>query len=285
MEVRELAPALLALGEIFQEVNVLANPDGPPVSLDVRATDGGSFEIHLLLAQADGWIKQVVGLFSSDDATALANVIAYVTGAAGLFALIRSLHRRRVIRQERPEPGIVRLVFDDGTTLDVPSVVLDLYQSSRLREHARDIVKPLSQEGVDRVEIAVDNDPERVVVLKDQVTAFDVPEAPDLAIGDRETDMALTIASIAFNEGNKWRLSDGDRTFWAAVEDTDFLDRVEAGEPFRKGDILRCQLRVQQWQTEDGLKTDYSVIRVVEHLPAVRPLPLPLFPDESEPDP
>lgn len=97
-----------------------------------------------------------------------------------------------------------------------------------------------------------------------------------VALIDRTSEMALTIVAVTFAEGNKWRLSDGERTFHATIEDKPFLARVERGEEaFRNGDILVCALRVQQWRTPTGLRTEYSVVNVVDHLPGAMPLRLP----------
>ncbi|HVA89550.1 MAG TPA: hypothetical protein VNL71_06880, partial [Chloroflexota bacterium] len=54
MPVAELAPSLLALGQIFHEANGLVNPAGPKVSLEVRAHEGGSFEVALALGHIEG---------------------------------------------------------------------------------------------------------------------------------------------------------------------------------------------------------------------------------------
>ena len=37
---------------------------------------------------------------------------------------------------------------------------------------------------------------------------------------------------------------------------------------FAKGDVLVCDLRTIQWQVEDGVKSEYEVVRVVSHRPA-----------------
>ena len=34
---------------------------------------------------------------------------------------------------------------------------------------------------------------------------------------------------------------------------------------FAKGDVLVCDLRTIQWQIEDGVKSEYEVVRVVAH--------------------
>jgi len=108
------------------------------------------------------------------------------------------------------------------------------------------------------------------------VDAFTVPATPETVINDQTMEMALTITSVSFAEGNKWRLGDGERTFWASIEDTDFLSRVERSEEaFRKGDILRCTVRMRQSRGETGLQTEDSVLKVLEHLPAGRTLPMP----------
>ena len=51
MDVRDLAPALLALGQSFERANSLFNGDRASVSLRIRATKPGSFELVLFLQQ------------------------------------------------------------------------------------------------------------------------------------------------------------------------------------------------------------------------------------------
>ena len=78
---------------------------------------------------------------------------------------------------------------------------------------------------------------------------------------------------MAFAEGNKWRLNDGGSTFWATIADNSFLDRVNRREEvFAKGDVLRCEMRYEQFRSEAGLVTERTVTRVREHIPASRPV-------------
>ena len=52
MDVKDLAPALIAFGELFTRANLLLNGKDISVSLKVKATKPGSFELYLLLSQA-----------------------------------------------------------------------------------------------------------------------------------------------------------------------------------------------------------------------------------------
>jgi hypothetical protein len=71
------------------------------------------------------------------------------------------------------------------------------------------------------------------------------------------------------------------------MEDEAFLERVSTGaESFRKGDMLRCRLRLLQTRRPDGLYTERHVLRVLAHLPggvqtSLYDLPLPDA-DEAE---
>jgi hypothetical protein len=108
------------------------------------------------------------------------------------------------------------------------------------------------------------------------------PEVPEEILTDAVRRSAYSIISLAFKEDNKWRLNDGSNAISVSIDDADFLQKVDNNQAsFSKGDILICDVRVIQRQTDSGLRTEYIVERVVERRPAARQLPLPF--DEGHP--
>jgi hypothetical protein len=85
--------------------------------------------------------------------------------------------------------------------------------------------------------------------------------------------MVLSIASVVFTEGNKWRFSGGQHTFSAAIEDRGFTERLNSGaESFRSSDMLRCKVHVNQTLRGDLLHTEYTVTEVEQRIPRVEQL-------------
>lgn len=82
MPVRDLAPALLALGDLFTEASTVLYPKLEPAGLNIKATEKGSFDVSLILHGEAIW-DQIVKLFTSPDANALINLRDAIIGTGG----------------------------------------------------------------------------------------------------------------------------------------------------------------------------------------------------------
>lgn len=283
MDVRGLAPALLAVAELLDAATRVLHAERAKAQVNVRASfKTGSFGIDFSLAT--DWLLQARDLFLSENTTAALNAFAVlgflglITGKAkrGLVSVIKWLRGRRIERIE-PIGDMVRIHVEEEH-LDVERAIISLLRDLRVRRALQDALAPLGLEGVDTFASGDDNNI-AVTIRSTERVWFQSPEPEDDLILEDERKMAFSIVSLAFREDNKWRLYDGAATIYATISDTEFLDRVDANqEIFAKGDVLVCLVRVRQWQTVSGARTEYDVIRVLEHRQAARQLRLPIDP-------
>ena len=119
MEVRDLAPALLAVGTLFDAANRTVNgPDAPKITVNVVATGTGSFEIGLEVVQT--LLEQAKMLLTGDTVTAALNLKELILGGAvSLVVLLKWLRGRKPDKVERISPDTVRLTID-GQSMDIP---------------------------------------------------------------------------------------------------------------------------------------------------------------------
>jgi hypothetical protein len=276
MSVRDLAPALLALADAIREANHVTYPGEPDPVLNIEALREGSFSVELILMEG-GLLDRAMELLTNRETNAAVNLATLVTVGFGGFNLIKRLSGRRIRRQDEQSNGRVKITFDDGTTLTLPAKSVDLAQSRSFRESARQVVAPLEREGVEelRLEHALD---EPVHVTPAELPGFEIPAMDEEPLGESTRVVALQPVTIAFLEGNKWRVTDGETTFYAIVQDPAFIQRVQsAEETFAITDILEVRLRTKQWRGADGqLRTENIIERVIEHRRGPRQIPLPL---------
>ena len=281
MDVRDLAPALLAVGQFFEAANETLNGDRASVKVNVVATKDGSFEVLLGLDQS--LIAQAVELLTSETVTAAINLKELLIGgagvagsaAAGLIAYLKWLKRRKPDKLETLKDGRTRVTIE-GDTLEVANAVLRLAADDNVRRALHKLIaEPLEQDGIDHF-CATDNR-NSAVVEEQEAEYFKREENDDQPLLDETRKVAVSIRSLAFAEGNKWRLDDGTSRFLATIEDGSFLSRVENSDvAFSKGDILICEVRTRQYQEGLKLKSVHTVEKVLEHRRAAKQLRLDL---------
>jgi len=274
MNVRDLAPAMLAVGTLFEAANNITNAQRARVDINVRATSPGSF--HILYEVIQATMPQSIDTSLLITAMQLKELlIGGITMAGGLFAIIKWVNRRKP-KLNKINDELYTLVIDDET-YELPLELLRLYQDASIRHAIADIVHPVKEQGIDCIRI-LDNKQLIQEVAKSDVDAFDVPESQEQLL-DETRRQAFSIIGLSFKEDNKWRLTDGENTFSVFMKDATFQRRVDNNQvAFAKGDILICDLRTIQWQVEGGIKTEYEVIKVVNHKPARQ---LVLFEDDE----
>jgi hypothetical protein len=105
---------------------------------------------------------------------------------------------------------------------------------------------------------------------------FVAPTFEDELIISDEWTAAFSVVALTFKDGNRWRLYDGQNTISVTFEDEAFIRRVNDNKmALAKGDLLVCRVRIDQWRTLDCLRTEYTVLEVMEHRAAARQFALP----------
>ena len=278
MPVRDLAPALMALGEAFDRANAIVNGPRTEISLDIRATISGSFELMLVLHQALNPALNMM-LFNGDfisNASALKDLIF---GSAGLFGLLKGLRGRQPDTQLLADGVRFRA---SNFEVVVPIEVFRMWQDAPLRDQVNAILQPIARAGVERVLV---KEGQEIIqkVEKDEVSYF-IPPSPDTAEPAQfETvfpRQRLVLTSPSFDGTGKWRLHDGERNRWYRISDEVFNQEVQSRvRLFGTGDMLDCEVAVTQTLNQGGRpRMDYEIRRVLEHIPEIpRPTPRTLI--------
>lgn len=274
MDVRDLAPAMMAINDLLIHANQEINGEKLKIELKVKANfKAGSFgiEFHEILS----WYDQIRDILTGPTVTALLNAggILALLGMfrgprSGLIQLYQKLKGKPPIKVEEETEG-VRVYYSETEFELVDKHVLRLYRNKSIASDLSKMLEPLSKEGIDTLYVVKDIDAKNVELLidKSEVEFFKYQEFEENLNSDI-SETYIQIESVSFKEKNKWKFSNGKFFFNARISDEDFISRIDAGElRFGKGDILRVKLNVIQTIAHNKLKSEYEILKVIEHKP------------------
>jgi hypothetical protein len=283
IDVRDLAPALLALGDVFQAASDVLNGDRVKTVVRVKATEQACFEVDLSIAQtAKDAIASLLTYASENKdgiaaATELAELIlkagtGFAALSGGLFALLKFLKGRKADKIEKRASEVHVHIGDNYFVTN--NRTIELAENVSVREGARKFASVLNNTGIDSISIKPQGEPEEIYTKHD-LPSFELPPPIEEQLVDEVRRMNLQIISLSFKDDNKWRVTDGAEPFSAAIADSDFLKQVADSEiSFAKGDYLVCEVRERQVSTSQGLRKERTIVKVVSHRPAARQMKL-----------
>ena len=287
--VSDLAPALLALGEVIQAANKALNGDRAEARLKLRATNVGSFEALLSVdvSMLDA-IKDMLDVVVDNPARLVAATdlleLLLKTGAVIGGAVLGLVHTIKFLRGEKPEKindrgdGFTEITLNQ-TTIIVDTRTITLLENLETREALEKFSdKALRIDGVKALRIGEKDLEHPLILTPGDRVSFQVPtpNGEDARIEVVEREVLLKIVTSHFRDGYKWRFTDGgEKAFTADILDIDFLNNVLEGKlPLSANDTLRCRIREEQRLTITGLTKEITVLNVVEHIPGARQLKL-----------
>lgn len=280
MDVSDLAPALLGLGQVVKIAGNIVAGDHADVRLKVKTTKQGSFEVWLsLIFDGAGGIWQLLKTPEGQAATALAGILGFnVFGAStNLIKFVKWLGGRTPEKVERLPNQTVEVTIENVSIIVDASVYQMAFDPNLRAGLEKAVAEPLDKDGIEVVKFG--SGPGSEVVRKSDRHAF---RAPLLAEGDEFVSRhtrPFSIISLSFKHGQKWKLSDGHGSARSVtMSDEEFSSKVDRSEiRFAKGDVLICEVVERSRRTPTGFKSDYEIIKVLQHQPA--PTSHPRFDD------
>lgn len=278
MDVSQLASSLLALGKLIENADAIRTGESGRVKVRVKSdVTRGSFDVGIAVHWIDGLKDMALAWAMTPEGAGTLGLLGFlgfnvkditVAGGKGVIQVVRWLRGRRVKQQVILEDGNTMLVAEDGERLAIDSTVARLVADPSIRQPLERFTEPLRDDGVDEIRFEETRGEPLERITAAEAEAFTAATGSDPNSSDtfRAT---YQIKRLFFERGRKWRLSNGAQTIQAEIEDESFWRRVDASEvSFAKEDYLVCRVRMDQWLTPSGLRTEYVIVAVEQHLPA-----------------
>jgi hypothetical protein len=268
IDVNDLAPSLLSLSDLIDESNKLITKGKAEIRLRVVSEfEKGSFGIGFYLHRGHDIFLNV---FNSPEASSIATFLTIIgiAGGIGLFQLIKTSKGKKPIRiTEITQTEKVKLEFENGSPLEVNKMVFQLFKSFRARRAVSRIIRPLKSKGINTL-CFYHKKKETIKIESKESEYFEPPIEKENEIIS-ESEKILQIISPSFNEENKWRVSDGNSTFYVSIEDVNFVNKIKTRAIlFGNNDSLLAKLKLRQWFENGELKTENEIVEVINYLPA-----------------
>lgn len=268
MNIRELAPSLLALGDLCDQVNFEVNGGDAKAEVEIKATAPGSFIIEFSLAVS------IVAAISS------ALELRPIKAAAGVFEMVKDLidvvkviRGRKVTDVTQVGDGTTRLEIEHTIQHDVSDRLFSLLKKKSVQRDVQTIASPLKSDGIDGLSIL-----QRGHIVEsindDDLASF---EALPSVLPTQEQELIETtstvekwfkVITVSSDARFHWKLYDGTNTFSVKVDDVTLLQNAKNGHlGIEPGFVVKAQIKSDTRFENGEPRTENHLLTVSEIKP------------------
>jgi hypothetical protein len=283
MDVRELAPALLALGDLISETNRIINDDTSKIQVRIKADfQVGSFEINIEIFRT---LAEQIGIFIGQhtDVKNLLETLGLISSISGItvLGLFKIIKGRKIAKAKLRDDHRIEIHYTDNSeTTIVEQNVYNVFVSLKVQDSVQDLLKPLQSDGVTEF-FTFDNPEQRAVhVTQDEVQYYTTPPHREEDQNNKTVtthEGAYKVITSHFEGNYKWRITNGEDRLTAYLKDEKFLEKIAQNEvSIAKEDVFTLLIKTTRWTDSTGEpKAENEIIEVKKQIKRPNQMQIP----------
>ena len=280
IDIDDLAPALLAIGELCKLANRRFNGDRASVKVLVNAElDQNCFELNLELIQT--LLDQARSIMGNEEVATAKELLEWLgilappsIGVLGTYTLLKVLGNRKIASKElqvQDGKDVVQIIIEgNNNSVYIHPQTNELLKDPAVFKNVQKTLKPLTKEGYETLEFET-NDGQKEEVTKDEAKEIlDVDFSARLDLTEHEEHQIITAwirvyAPVYEETAKNWKFEFGERHETIDISETDIAaNAIERGGAL-VNDTYKVRLGITQIKTSSGkFRNRYKIEEVLE---------------------